>query len=282
MKRIFQLAAVLILGIAFARAEPPETLHKFKLVENSLTDTEINDRNTKTKNDVDVFYSWTSNGPERLLTINSLTLKSVIDDKEVMNDFFSRSKLAKTKSGKTYELGPDQITGPLKTVVQDSFDTPLCKLELARGGTEFTRTMLAGPGANMIVQKGIVDDALLFQPPFLANQNEWQADCEFGMQNGGVVSGKLNYKKMSSVDGKVVVTVTGTLSNDGFEDRQARLTIKHANYVFEGNQIYDLARKEWTSGDMKIEITLQLSGEGSKSSDSAKGTQSLHFEQLPD
>ncbi len=40
--------------------------------------------------------------------------------------------------------------------------------------------------------------------------------------------------------------------------------------------------KEWNSGDMAIEITIQQSRAGSNSSDSAKGTQSLHFEQLPD
>ncbi len=73
------------------------------------------------------------------------------------------------------------------------------------------------------------------------------------MGNGGFVSGKLDYKKISKgTDGKVTVTVSGTLSNEGFEDRQAQMTIKHASYVFQGKQTYDLAQQRmefWGHGN---------------------------------
>ncbi len=154
-----QVSVVLILTMGTnSWAQDSQTFHKFKLVENSNMDTVINDQHSQTPNDVVVFYSWTSKGHTRYLGIHSMMLKSLIDGKEIMNDDFSRKKIAKTKDGSTYELGPDQITGPMKTVVQDSFDTLLCKLEINRSGTDFKRTMEAGPGANMIIQKGIVDD----------------------------------------------------------------------------------------------------------------------------
>ena len=209
-----------------------------------------------------------------------MKVKASEGEKELMNSFMSRAKFVNTQNGQTQEVPFDQAPDELKSMLKDSFEVPLCKIEVDNNDKEVKRTIVAGAGAKTLVDNGLIANAVLFHPAYFTDKDEWQSDAEISMGNGGFAKGKLTYKKVPGGKGGQAVKVTGTLSNDNFKQPGSPLVIKDVKYVVTGEQTYDPAVKEWVSGKLTIDVSFQIVFEDDTKV-SNKGTMVMTLEKLP-
>ena len=229
--------------------------------------------------ETDIYYTWTRNARRRVLSIQSLMAKVGVDGKPLSNGFMSRAKITQTEQGETQEVLLESATEELKQMLQDSFDSPVCEREVDDNGREVKRTVVAGPGAKDLIDSGIIANALLFHPPFLQDQNEWQAQTEVSMGNGGYATGRLSYTKTGGAKIGQTVKVSGTLTNESFKKPGTPVTIKNASYVVRGEQTYDPSQQAWVSGEIAIDVSFQLAA-NDRIVSSAKGTISARCAKL--
>jgi len=206
-----------------------------------------------------------------------------MDGKQVMNTFMSRAKITKIEDRKTVEVPFEKAPVKLKSMLQDSFDVPLCKLQVDEDGKVVKRTVVAGPGAKEFINNGMIANAMVFHPPFLREQDEWQADTEISMGKGGYARGPLTYKRAAVVDGEYVLEISGTFTNEGFKRPGTSQTLK-SHYIVSGKQIYDTRQQEWVSGKLKINTSfntsLQMPDED-KPIGPSRGSMVVSFQKLP-
>jgi hypothetical protein len=161
----------------------------------------------------EVRYSWRRKDRERSLIVDSMLIKADRNGTEAMNTFMNRAKFINIQQGRTNESASENAPDRLKKMLQESFGTPLCTLQVDEQGREVKRNVIAGEGAKDLMDNGMVANALLFHPPFLRGVNEWSADAEVSMGNGGYAKGKLSYKKQAGGQSRQTCKVSGTLTN---------------------------------------------------------------------
>jgi hypothetical protein len=228
---------VVLIGTFAVAAEPDkEVAHQFKFTITANLEMDVQGKKQKVVGDTEANYKWTRNSRERILSFNSVSVKVNVDGKQMMNTFMSRAKVTNTADGKTDTVPVENAPEQLKTMLEDSFGVPICKLKLDEKGKEVKRTVVAGPGAKDFIDNGMIANALLFHPPVVRDQDEWQAAAEVSMGNGGYARGKLTYKKEDTGKGGESFKVSGTLTNDGFKKLGTQLTIRKVNYIVRGKQ----------------------------------------------
>jgi len=263
---------------ACATAADKEQNRSFKVTLESRM--EMATKSIKHQMDADsvIDYTWKRQGNERTLIFDSVLLKVREDGKQSMNTFMSRAKFANTKDDQTKEVLFEKAPDQLKKLLRDCFDAPVCKLQLDESGKEVKRTVVAGPGAKVLVENGVIANALLFHPPYMGGQKKWSAPAEITMGNGGFAKGELTYEVAGGKNGQAF-KVSGTLSKDKYKLPDGPLTIENAKYLVSGQQNYDPAQREWVSGKLKIDVSFEMT-DGDKSVASAKGTIVASFEAL--
>jgi hypothetical protein len=270
------VVALLVGTRALAADLDQATQHSFKISIASKVDMDIQGKVQKLDADTDLYYTWKRAGLERVLGFDSMQVKVNADGKPLMDTFMSREKFTNTDQGKTDEVPFEKAPDALKNILQDSFGVPVCKLDVDDNGKEKKRTVVAGPGAKDLIDNGTIANAVLFHPPYFRNQDEWQADAEISMGNGGYAKGKLTYKKTPGG----AIKVSGVLANDAYKQPGTPLTVKNARYVVSGEQTYDAAQQEWATGKFAINLSFQFVADD-KAIGSAKGTMTIGFEKLP-
>jgi hypothetical protein len=274
------LAAIFVGSVATAAEPGPEKTHHFKFTIAAKMDLVIEGKTQKLVTDTEFHYSWTQRGLERFLSLDSMRVKVVMDDKPMMDTFMSRAKFVDTRDGKTTEVPLEQAPEQLKKMLLDTFGVPVCAVELDESGNPVKRTLTAGPGAKAMVDNGVVANGLLFHTPYRPGQDEWQADNEVTMGSGGFARGKLTYKKVPGDKDGQVFNVSGTLACDNFKVPGTPLTHTNARYVVSGQQRYDPAKKEWVSGQLKMDVSYQMAFD-EKPVGSAKGAMTIALEEIP-
>jgi hypothetical protein len=281
LRWIGAVALLVLLAGAFAGAAEgdKEGVHRFKVVIESGINMDVQGTKQKIDADTELKYTWKRSGPERTLNLDAVRVKVEKDGKPLMNTFMSRAKVVNTQEGKANEVPFNDAPADLKTLLRDSFDAALCKIEVDKSGKEVKRTMMAGPGAKTLVDNGMIANAQLFHAPFHADQDEWQADNEVSMGNGGYAKGKLTYKKVPGGKGGQAVQVSGILTSDAVKQPGTPLTVKDARYVVSGEQTYDPEQREWVSGKLKMGVSFQMASDD-KPIGSAKGTMNVTLHKL--
>jgi hypothetical protein len=273
---------LLLIGTFASAAEPDQpTIHKFKFTVNSRLDTEIDGKKQKRDAETVVHYTWKESGKERLLSFDSAHIKSSTDGKETMNIFMSRARFKRTIDDQTTEFSLETAPKGVKRLLEDSFEVPVCKLLVDENRKEIKREMVGGPGAKPLIENGVIANALTFHPPFMRSEDQWSTSNEMIMGNGTVVKGELNYKKVGSKKAQQKVKVSGTLTNPGYKLSGTSLSVKKAQYHFDGEQTYDPTQREWVTGKLVIALSFEMT-EDDKVVGSSKGTLVVNFEKLPD
>ncbi|NLE58732.1 MAG: hypothetical protein GX616_10250 [Planctomycetes bacterium] len=228
----------------------------------------------------EVYYTWRRKGLEHVLSVDSLLVKARINGEESMNTFMSRAKLVNTEQGQTQEVSFDEASDELKKTPRDSFDVPLCILQVDASGKETRRTVVAGAGAKSMVDNGMIANALLFHPPFPPQRKEWQADAEFSTGNGGSAQGKLTYTTVPGRGPRRLFKVSGKCSRESFRLPDKPLTMKDVLFVVSGEQTYDPAQRAWVSGKLAVDVSFQMITDD-QTTTSAKGKMTLSCEESP-
>lgn len=274
------LASALIVASALAAAAAPpapkaETEARFRVGIQAQFTFEEDGEKQKLDADATFDYTWRRSGRVRTLVVESLMARLVADGEEVMNAKMSRAGMFGTKAGRKSDVKYEDAPKQLKTMLTDTFGSPICKLEVDETGKETKRTVVAGPGAAVLLEHGMIANCTMFHPWYAAGEDEWQAVVEVGTDNG-VASGKVTYTK---VPGGKAVKVKGTLTADGVKGKDG-VTIKAGKYVVAGEQTYDPTRKEWVAGTLTMDVSFKLV-ENNKDLGTAKGTLTATFEMLP-
>jgi hypothetical protein len=270
--------AILVVGSALwpllaahcSEAAEAQQRRAFKFTLISQLDTQVAGQQQKVDADTDVQYTWTRDGDKRILSFDSMRTKVKMDGQETMAVFMSGEKFATREQGKTKVVPIEQTPPQMKTVLQDSYGVPICILHVDQNGREVKREVVARPGAKNMVDQGMIVNVMLFHPPYMPADREWLAPAEVSMGNGGVAKGELNYKR-AEVGGGNVVTVSGTLSNDRYQQPNSPVTMKDAKYVIAGEQTYEPAIKDWVATKLTMDISFTIEAPGEPPGQ-AKGT----------
>jgi hypothetical protein len=278
--RFFGVVALAALAPAAPiRAAEPEAGSSFKVALVSRMDMEVQGQKQKLDGDTELRYTWQRNGREKTLRLDRTAVKASMNGQEMMNTSMSRAGVVNVRQTTKDDVPFDKAPPELQKQLQDSFGAPVCKIVVDEEGKEVKRQVVAGPGAKPLVDNGMIANALLFHPPFPAGRDEWQADTELSMGNGGYARGKLTYRKVPGGKGGQAVKVSGTLTNDAFPQPGTPLVIKAARYVVQGEQTYDPAQQEWVAGKLTIDVSFEMTA-NNQPLGSTKGTMGVTFERL--
>ncbi len=187
--------------------------------------------------------------------IRSLNVKVSTEGKTLMDREMSRAGASFQQGTQSATPMPfDQAPPALQKILKE-FDTPLAKVTLDAQGAESARELLVDK-ESVLLENGMVDNARLMHPPFPADQDRWESPAKLAMGNGQYAKGNLTYeKKGTRDDGTVEVQVAGELKAEG---KFGPADIKTGIYKVKGEQAYDPASKTWKSGQLDIDVTLDL------------------------
>lgn len=255
-------------GVEF-EAQEPEKLSTFLLKVDGDTELSTNGRKDTIDGNTEILYSWKSKGDERTLVFKSIAVNLVQNEKELVNSLMSREKMIAYENGERIEItladGPDEI----KQILTDSFDSPICTLQVDKDFAEKNRKVTAGPGAKDLVDRGMIVTGILCHPPYLKGAKIWKARREISMGNGGIAEGEFTYRKIS--DDEERYEVTGTLGNEEYKLPGRPVTMANAKYVVRGEQTYDPTINEWVAAKLDLDVSFDFVVDG-KTMASAKGT----------
>jgi len=156
----------------------------------------------------------------------------------------------------------------------NEFGAPVCTYEVDAEGKETKRSVPPKLAKSSIVQTGQITNARLFHTAFPANKASWDAPAEVSGGSGISASGDLHYERQEDKalpDNLVRVKVSGTLIPKG---KQNGLDMLNGKYEVKGYQIYNKTKREWTSGELQLQVSFDLFQEKNKVA-SAKGTMAI-------
>lgn len=259
---------------ATAFAAPPDA-HPFRVRIQSDLKITASGSEQNVAAETELHYAWTRSGSEKLLSFSSLQVKLKADGEVALDSFLSRSQMRNiTPAGKT-EVAFEKAPPAAQEILRDTFGPPLCRIEIdAKQGTELGRKIVAGPGAKSSIENGMIENALLFHPPYFADRDSWQIERRFSMGAGGYADGTLTYTK--SADEPNVFVIRGELTNPLFQPAAGQ-GVKDAKYVVNGKQIFDAERRAWSVGEMTADVSFTIL-EGEEPAGSAAGVIRLEFE----
>jgi len=233
--------------------------------------------------DASFHYTWRFRGREAELLLHRIDDRTTLNGKPMVESSRSRERFHARRGEQVIaDASFDTAGEQLKAVLRDSFDSPLCKVTFDAHGRELARSVTAGPGAQMVLEDGIIANARLFHGPFPAGQTRWESPAEISMGQGRYARGTLTYElrdhPAGSVGprGRVAVKVSGELTGGGEADAGRRDSV---TYRLAGTQIYDRELGRWTSGEFDVAMSSEITAAEQKIV--ATGTTDIRMELLP-
>ncbi|HYW77924.1 MAG TPA: hypothetical protein VE890_00035, partial [Thermoguttaceae bacterium] len=209
-------------------------------------------------------YSWHWQGNEAALVLHRIDFEVSADDQLAMKSSMTRSRRVVEQDDVTLDDAFADLNPQWQEVLESSFDTPLCNLVIDDGGNQLQRTVTDRPGAKMVIDRGIVANARLFQGPFPSGRNAWEAAAEIAVPH--YASGTLAYEIVDPptvtgddlievhVSGKLVGTpATGSPGTESFDTEAA--DVGNVSYTLEGTVVYSRRMQQWIAGNLEAELT---------------------------
>ena len=229
---------------------------------------EIMDQKQHIVGDTVLIYSNNRSGDKLDLILREVVVAVKLDGNTLIDMTMNAKELDNRADGSKIKL--EEANEETKTMLTDSFTTPLAAIVLDEHGKETSRKIIAKPGAVAMVENGQVENARMFHAPFYADKKTWKSPIKMSLGNGNFASGPLTYKVKStdSKTGNVTVEVSGKLNAKG---KQGPLDIVNAVYDVKGSQVFNPKKKDWDSAKYDIAIVFDLAQNG-KTIANAKGT----------
>jgi hypothetical protein len=266
-------------GYAQAADAPQELAHAFTVSIASKIESTVNGETQKIEADTKLAYTWRVRGRNRVLSFDSIQVKAVVDGKEIMNQLMSRTGYSVLTEGQTNKSPQLPLSEPRKQLLEASFGIPVLAIEFDESGKETKRTNLLDPEKKSLIDRGQIANAVFFHPQFVPDQPQWKADAELSTGGNALVKGKLTYTKAPNQVGGQATRVSGALTNAVVKSLDGPPEMKNVRYEVSGEQTYEPARREWTTGKFSIDVSYQLA-DGDHSLGAAKGKMLVRLEEL--
>lgn len=229
-------------------------------------------------------YTWRFRGREAELLLHQIEDRTRLNGQPMVASSRSRDRFhARRGEQVVVDATFDTADEQLREVLRDSFDCPLCKVALDAEGREVARSITAGPGAQMVLDDGIIANARLFHGPFVPGKNRWEGPAEISMGQGRYARGTLTYELLdqhagdAAPPGQVAVKVTGELTGGGEVGAGRRDSV---TYRLAGSQVYDKDLGRWRSGRFDVAMSSEIAAGEQKIV--ATGTTKIQMEMLPE
>jgi hypothetical protein len=268
---------LVLAGAVTAWGQGPAATHKFKVV--ILAELSIA-KEKKIAGETTFAYSFQQKKGELAVICDGFQVKALEDGKELLDAEFNKDRLFSKEKGQVVaDFKPANAPPKVKQMLQDSFGTPVCKIEVDAAGKELKRTITAGEGAKSLIDHGMIANTRFFHVYFPEDQDRWTSANEVSVGNGQFAKGVLSYEKVKDPKAKdrVTVKVSGTLKADQLG--AAPLQMK-AQYVFKGEQVYDRKVKEWVWGKLSADVSIDSFKDKEKVA-SGSGTMTVTLQMLP-
>jgi len=229
-------------------------------------------------------YTWRFRGREAELLLHQIEDRTRLNGQPMVESSRSRERFhARRGEQVVVDATFDTADEQLREVLRDSFDCPLCKVALDQQGREVARSITAGPGAQMVLDDGIIANARLFHGPFAPGKKRWESPAEISMGQGRFARGTLRYELLGkpagdvAPPGRVAVKVSGELTGGGDVGEGRRDSV---TYRLAGTQVYDKDLGRWRSGRFDVAMSSQIAAGEQKIA--ATGTTKIQMELLPE
>lgn len=201
-------------------------------------------------------YQWKRKGATQQLFLTSQQVTAEMNGQLAMDMSMGRDRFSVRNQEGLTDVAFEEATPKQQQMLIDSYEKPLCEIRIDGFGRELERSVSTNAGAKDAIANGIVENARICHPPF-PGTDTWEAPCAISMGNGNFTRGDLRYQVVGdrSESDTVHAEVAGQLTGRG---RQGVLEIRNAVHAVRGSQVYDVAKREWTSADLHIDVGFDL------------------------
>jgi len=216
--------------------------------------------------DTGFVYTWQCAPGERVLVLHSHRMNITIDGRPQTEALMERSRFYCKRDGDTTDVALDKAPQKLRSMLRDSYETPLCRLAVDEDGNVKSETVTAGAGAEVLIKNGTIANCRLLHPPFCRGKRAWRAPAKITIGEGCYATGDLIYRAgparaEGDAAGRIPVEVSGTLTGAG---TMGPTEVRNARYVVHGRQTFDPARGHWVDGSLAQEVSMDTYLQGKK------------------
>ncbi|HLX61791.1 MAG TPA: caspase family protein [Planctomycetota bacterium] len=223
-------------------------------------------------------YAWTYNGNERTLALLGVSFKRYNNSVLMMDYMIDRNTAwGKNALGVTTTYTPETLPAQFQTA-RTYLGVPLYKIQLDDTGKVVSKTPLINKQASDFLEKmewNIWDAAIAVHHPYMADQDEWTTEAEYGIGGGIMARGTMTMKKVPGGVGGQAVKVSCTFNKENFMLPGVNVLCSSFTLKVEGVQTYDTEAKEWIAGQFQASTAATFTG------GTATGTGQSRFERKP-
>ena len=284
MQRIaLWLLALFICAAAVIAAEPQS--NEFKLTISGQTEFESDGKKHKVGMETVVRYIRRREGRSVQIVCQTLAVKHWSDGQLTAEGTLDREKMSFTGPDGKRQQQSAANEPELKKTLEASFGTVLAKLELDEDGAEIKQTITGDANAKDVLENGVVTHCLLFHAAFPRDKNSWTRTLEYSAPGGGAATGELKYEKIDNssyepaAKDQKTVKVSGALTAPVVRDTARRIMSRNVKMEIQGEQTFDTALQEWTSGSHTATVVYPMQ-DGDRGATTAKCVMTIRLERV--
>ena len=226
-------------------------------------------------------YTWIREAAERTLLLDRVGVRATMNGSKRGDYIMTKDRFVERSDTEPVDVQFVDANELLQEILRDSFASPICRLHIDSSGRVVKTEVVAGPGAKDLVSQGMIVNATLFHPRFVAGNGPWTSHLRMSIGDGGFTEGEATLKAIEKNGKRTEVSIEATLTRDLHQIPGKPISIRGVRHETKGRLIYDSSIGEWVAGQMQMEFSYKLESKD-KVIGSAEGTIEFKFERLPD
>ena len=211
--------------------------------------------------------------------MQELVVRAKIDGKTQMDTKMSREKFVDRSRGAEMATSLEEAPAPLRRILEDSFGVPICPLS-TNAQKNWKIELVAGPGASMLTQQGMVENALMFHPRYEPEAKIWKHVGKMSVGHDCFSEGELTLQRNGMEGSRTTVAMSGLLQREAFPLPNGVGKLVDISHDVQGELVYDAKLKEWVSGALTLKVSFGMDIRGAGGVAKNSGTMKLRFKRL--
>ncbi len=226
----------------------------FKLTGNSHNLVEGTNGNQSIEADLEMKYTHQKTKGGSLLTLYSMELKLSQEGAPTEYTLMTRDKIVQQVGAQKVETAFADEPPEQQAAMAAAFATNLCKIILDADQNELGRQVFSDIGYAAI-NDGNVNSLQLMHGPYHVGADQWEGIKRIPMTRGLILDCPLKYQRAGGSANEI--NISGTLSKSEVDSPLADIAIKNVFCGLSGQETYDEALGEYTSGKMTLQYKFQ-------------------------